>query len=162
MPPVYQSIFTARFHISSIASTILLSKRKSLIHGGGTRNRTRVRFPKRIAIEPASVRVFGLLSFFRLDTTNTQFLQPFVFDHASISYEKLKLLRRHIDESKLINAPGGRRVPLFANPGCLKILVAGGPGKHSVYINSGHTKRVIIRKIAFPRNWTKLIEQFGE
>ena len=30
----------------------------------GTRNRTRVRFPKRIAIEPASVRVFGLLSFF--------------------------------------------------------------------------------------------------
>ena len=32
--------------------------------GGGTRNRTRVRFPKRIAIEPASVRVFGLMSFF--------------------------------------------------------------------------------------------------
>ena len=32
--------------------------------GGGTRNRTRVRFPKRIAIEPARVRVFGLLSFF--------------------------------------------------------------------------------------------------
>ena len=32
--------------------------------GGGKRNRTRVRFPKRIAIEPASVRVFGLLSFF--------------------------------------------------------------------------------------------------
>ena len=32
--------------------------------GGGTRNRTRVRFPKRLAIEPASVRVFGLMSFF--------------------------------------------------------------------------------------------------
>ena len=32
--------------------------------GGGTRNRTGVRFPKRIAIEPASVRVFGLMSFF--------------------------------------------------------------------------------------------------
>ncbi len=32
--------------------------------GGGTRNRTCVRFPKRIAIEPASVRVFGLMSFF--------------------------------------------------------------------------------------------------
>jgi hypothetical protein len=32
--------------------------------GGGIRNRTGVRFPKRIAIEPASVRVFGLLSFF--------------------------------------------------------------------------------------------------
>ena len=89
-------------------------------------------------------------------------VQRFVFDHASISYEKLKSLRRHIDESKLINAPSGRRVPLFANPGCLKIVVAGGPGKHSAYINSGHTKRVITRKIAFPRNWIKLIEQFGE
>ena len=32
--------------------------------GGGIRNRTCVRFPKRIAIDPASVRVFGLMSFF--------------------------------------------------------------------------------------------------
>ena len=32
--------------------------------GGGTRNRTRVRFPKRIVIEAPSVRVFGLMSFF--------------------------------------------------------------------------------------------------
>ena len=35
-----------------------------LLNGGGKRNRTRVRFPKRIVIEPASVRVFGLMSFF--------------------------------------------------------------------------------------------------
>jgi len=34
------------------------------IYGGGIRNRTCVRFPKRIAIEPAGVRVFGLMSFF--------------------------------------------------------------------------------------------------
>ena len=36
----------------------------ALKSGGGKRNRTCVRFPKRIAIEPASVRVFGLMSFF--------------------------------------------------------------------------------------------------
>ena len=36
----------------------------TLSNGGGIRNRTGVRFPKRIAIEPASVRVFGLMSFF--------------------------------------------------------------------------------------------------
>ena len=89
-------------------------------------------------------------------------VQQFVFDHASIHYETLKSLRRQIDETKLINTPGGRRVPLFANPGCLKIVVAGGPGKHSAYINSGHTKRVITRKIAFPRNWAGLVDRFGE
>ena len=89
-------------------------------------------------------------------------VQQFVFDHASIPYERLKSLRRQIDETKLINTPGGRRVPLFANPGCLKIVVAGGPGKHSAYINSGHTKRVITRKIAFPRNWAGLVDRFGE
>ena len=89
-------------------------------------------------------------------------VQQFVFDHASIPYEMLKSLRRQIDETKLINTPGGRRVPLFSNPGCLKIVVAGGPGKHSAYINSGHTKRVIIRKIALPREWAGLIHRFGE
>ena len=89
-------------------------------------------------------------------------VQQFVFDHASIPYETLKSLRRQIDETKLINTPGGRRVPLFANPGCLKIVVAGGPGKHSAYINSGHTKRVITRKIAFPRDWAGLVDRFGE
>jgi len=89
-------------------------------------------------------------------------VQQFVFDHASIPYETLKSLGRQIDETKLINTPGGRRVPLFANPGCLKIVVAGGPGKHSAYINSGHTKRVITRKIAFPRDWEGLVDRFGE
>ncbi|MSQ51257.1 MAG: hypothetical protein EXR28_05160 [Betaproteobacteria bacterium] len=89
-------------------------------------------------------------------------VRQFVYDHASIAYETLKLLRRQIDESKLIDAPGGKRVPLFAKPENLKVVVAGGPGKHSAYINSGHSKRVITRKIVFPRNWGALVHRYKE
>jgi len=89
-------------------------------------------------------------------------VQQFVFEHASIPYNTLKALRRQIDESKLIDGPDGKRVPLFALPECLKVVVAGGPGKHSAYINSGHTRRLITRKIAFPREWQKLIDRYGE
>ena len=91
-----------------------------------------------------------------------QDVQQFVYDHASIAYDTLKSLRRQIDESMLIDAPGGRRVPLFAKPQCLRVIVAGGPGKHSAYINSGHTRRVITRKIVFPRDWGGLVEQHKE
>lgn len=89
-------------------------------------------------------------------------IQQYVFDHASIAFARLKSLRRQIDESKLINAPDGPRVPLFAAPECLKVVVAGGPGKHSAYINSGHSKRVITRKIAFPRDWAGLLSRHRE
>ena len=43
--------------------------------GGVTRNRTRVRFPKRIVIEPASVRVFRLMFFFLLERYQTRKLE---------------------------------------------------------------------------------------
>ena len=89
-------------------------------------------------------------------------VQQFVFDHASIPYDTLKSLRRQIDPAKLIDAPGGPRVPMFAKPECLKIVVVGGPGKHSAYINSGHTRRMITRKIIFPRNWVGLVERYRE
>ena len=52
------------FHSGNGQKKSQLIRVGTLSIGGGTRNRTRVRFPKRIAIEPASVRAFGLLSFF--------------------------------------------------------------------------------------------------
>jgi hypothetical protein len=48
------------------------------------------------------------------------------------------------------------------DPACLKIGVAGGPGKHSAYINSGHTRRTITRKIVFPRDWRALLDKYRE
>jgi hypothetical protein len=89
-------------------------------------------------------------------------VQQYVYEHASIAYDTLKSLRRQIDESALIDGPGGKRVPLFAKPESLKVVVAGGPGKHSAYINSGHTRHLITRKIVFPRNWSGLVEQYRE
>ena len=89
-------------------------------------------------------------------------VRRFVFERASIPYETLRALRRQIDASLLIDAPGGKRVPMFARPECLKIVVAGGPGKHSAYINSGHSKRLITRMIIFPRNWHALVERYRE
>ena len=89
-------------------------------------------------------------------------VRRFVFERASIPYDTLRSLRRQIDASLLIDAPGGKRVPMFARPECLKIVVAGGPGKHSAYINSGHSKRLITRKIVFPREWRALVERYRE
>ncbi|MCC6472930.1 MAG: hypothetical protein IT514_04215 [Burkholderiales bacterium] len=89
-------------------------------------------------------------------------VQHFVAAQASIPYTRLKSLGRRVDEKKLVPGADGPRVPMFANPGCLKVIVAGGPGKHSVYINSGHTRRIITRKIAFPRAWERLLERYGE
>jgi len=89
-------------------------------------------------------------------------VRKFVFERASIPYEKLRAVRRHIDPSRLIQAPDGPRVPMFLNPDCLKVVVVGGPGKHSAYINSGHTRRLITRKIVLPKNWHELLARYGE
>jgi hypothetical protein len=89
-------------------------------------------------------------------------IQQFVFEHSSLPYQKLKALRRRIDASKLRAGSEGETVPMFERPDGLKIIVAGGPGKHSAYINSGHTKKVITRKIAFPAGWSKLVERYQE
>ncbi len=89
-------------------------------------------------------------------------IQKFVFDHSQMPYKTLKVLRRRLDPSKLIDAPGGQMVPMFLRPESLRIIVAGGPGKHSAYINSGHSKRVLTRKIVFPGNWEKLVERYRE
>ncbi len=89
-------------------------------------------------------------------------LRRFVFARAVIAYDRLQALGRHIDASKLVDIDGKPGVPMFARPECLKIVVAGGPGKHSAYVNSGHTKRLITRKIAFPHNWEMLLAQYRE
>ena len=56
-----------RFSLGNRQKKSQLIRVGTLSIGGGKRNRTCVRFPKRIAIEPASVRVFGLMSFFPRD-----------------------------------------------------------------------------------------------
>jgi hypothetical protein len=89
-------------------------------------------------------------------------IQKFVFEHSAIPYDKLKALRRTLDPSRLITCPEGQKVPMFERPEALKIIVAGGPGKHSAYINSGHSKRIFTRRIAFPANWGKLVERYKE
>ena len=53
--------------------------------GGGIRNRTCVRFPKRIAIDPASVRVFGLMSFFPRERYQLKSDADWVGEHGSSS-----------------------------------------------------------------------------
>ena len=89
-------------------------------------------------------------------------IQDFLFEHSWIPYSKLKALKRHIDAAKRITDFEGERVPMFERPDMLKIIVAGGPGKHSAYINSGHSKRVLTRKIALPGHWPQLVERYRE
>lgn len=52
-----------RFSLGNRQKKSQLIRVGTLSIGGGMRNRTRVRFPKRIAREPAGVHFFGLLSF---------------------------------------------------------------------------------------------------
>ena len=63
-PPKRRSRRHCGFHWGNRQKKSQLIRVGTLSIGGGKRNRTCVRFPKRIAIEPASVRVFGPLSFF--------------------------------------------------------------------------------------------------
>jgi hypothetical protein len=89
-------------------------------------------------------------------------IQAYLFKHSQIPYDRLKKLRRHVDRSMLIGARGAEMVPMFSGPERTKIVIAGGPGKHSAYINSGHSKTVVTRKIALPKNWNSLVEQYRE
>jgi hypothetical protein len=89
-------------------------------------------------------------------------VQQFLFENSNIPYEKLKLLRRQVEPSQIRSSPKGPVVPLFLSPEKIKVIVAGGSGKHSAYVNSGHSKRVITRKIIFPSNWNKLLDRYKE
>ena len=89
-------------------------------------------------------------------------IQKFVFERSAMPYDKLKALRRSLDPSRLIASPEGQKVSMFERPDALKVIVAGGPGKHSAYINSGHSKRILTRKLAFPANWEELVARYKE
>jgi hypothetical protein len=89
-------------------------------------------------------------------------VQQFLFENSKIPYEKLKLLRRQVEPAQIRSSPEGPMVSMFLSPEKIKIIVAGGSGKHSAYVNSGHSKRVITRMIIFPSNWNKLLDRYKE
>jgi hypothetical protein len=90
-------------------------------------------------------------------------VQQFLFEKCQIPQEKLTVLRRQVEPSEVVLSSSGERVvPMFASAEKIKIIVAGGPGKHSAYINSGHSKRVITKKVTLPRQWNDLLVRYGE
>jgi len=89
-------------------------------------------------------------------------VQKFLFDNSKMPYEKLKLLRRQVEPSEISSSPEGQMVPMFLSPEKIKIIVAGGSGKHSAYMNTGHSKRIITKKIILPKNWNQLLDRYKE
>ena len=88
--------------------------------------------------------------------------QKYLLNNSRIPWSKLKSLRREVDPSKLVDSSEGPMVPMFLSSEKIKIIVAGGPGKHSAYINTGQSKRIITKKIVFPKYWDNLVEQYKE
>jgi hypothetical protein len=86
-------------------------------------------------------------------------VQAYLFEKARIPYQKLKGLGRKVDRSTLLESADGPMVPMSSSPDRTKVIVAGGPGKHSLYINSGHSKRIVTRKIELPENWERLVRE---
>jgi hypothetical protein len=92
-----------------------------------------------------------------------QDVQRFLFENSKIPLEKLALLRRDVDSFRLAVPPGKTpMVPMFSSPEKIKIIVAGGPGKHSAYMHTGHTRRIITKKIIFPPKWRELLDRYAE
>lgn len=89
-------------------------------------------------------------------------VQKFLFENSKMPYEKLKLLRRQVEPSQISSSPEGQMVPMFLSPEKIKIIVAGGSGKHSAYMNTGHSKRIITKKIILPKNWNQLLDRYKE
>ena len=90
-------------------------------------------------------------------------VQQFLFENSKIPYEKLKNLRRQAEPSQFVGSSSeGPMVPMFLSRPKIKIIVSGGPGKHSAYINTGHSKRIITKKVIFPSKWNELLDQYKE
>ena len=90
-------------------------------------------------------------------------VQQFLLENSKIPYEKLKNLRREAEPSQFVGSSSeGPMVPMFSSPPKIKIIVSGGPGKHSAYMNTGHSKRIITKKVIFPTNWNELLDQYKE
>ena len=88
--------------------------------------------------------------------------QRYLFETCRLPYEKLKQLRRHIEPSCLRRTDEGLMVPMFSRSDAVKLIVAGGPGKHSAYVNTGHSKRIFTKKIVLPRDWATLLAEYRE
>jgi hypothetical protein len=89
-------------------------------------------------------------------------VQRFLFENSKMPYEKLRALRRQVEPSQIVSSPDGAVVPMFLSPEKIKIVVAGGSGKHSAYMNTGHSKRIITKKVVFPKNWDELLDRYRE
>jgi hypothetical protein len=90
-------------------------------------------------------------------------VQQFLFEKSKIPHETLALLRRRVEPFQISSSSDERpMVPMFLTPEKIKIIVAGGPGKHSAYMNTGHTKRIITKKILLPRRWNELLDRYRE
>jgi hypothetical protein len=89
-------------------------------------------------------------------------VQRWLYEHCVMSAEKLRRLRRPVDPASVVKTAGGEMVRRFKRPDGMKIIIAGGPGKHSAFVNSGHSKRVFTRKIELPRAWPELVERYRE
>ena len=84
--------------------------------------------------------------------------QRFLFEQCRIPHERLLKLRRVIEPAALVDGS----VPLFSRPDGIKLVVAGGPGKHSAYVNTGHTRRMFTKPVRLPRGWAGLLADYGE
>jgi hypothetical protein len=89
-------------------------------------------------------------------------VQRWLVEHSVMPAEKLRRYRRPIDPASVVPTPEGEMVRRFTRADGMKIIVAGGPGKHSAFVNSGHTKRIFTKKIVLPRDWAALVEQYRE
>lgn len=89
-------------------------------------------------------------------------IQNYVHRHATIPVATLKALRRTVKPENTLAGPDGPCVPMFAKPDSFKVIVVGGPGKHSAYINSGHTKRAFTKQVVLPKAWTALVGKYKE
>jgi len=90
-------------------------------------------------------------------------VQQFLFENSRIPQERLARLRREVESFRLAASPGERpMVPMFSAPEKIKILVAGGPGKHSAYMHTGHTKRIMTKRVVLPLKWIELLDRYRE
>lgn len=87
-------------------------------------------------------------------------IQRWVWERATIPHATLVALGRRVEPSRLVDRPDGKHVPMFARPESMKVIVVGGPGKHSAYINSGHTKRAFTKRVVLPKRWAELVKRY--
>jgi hypothetical protein len=89
--------------------------------------------------------------------------RQFLFEKCKVPYETLHRLGRQAEPRHFAGSSSeGPMVPTFASPAKIKIVVAGGAGKHSAFINTGSSKRIITEKIVLPGNWNELLDRYRE